>query len=286
MQMRLIRFGRQGREKPGVLLDGKRRDLSAYFQDWNSTFFAESGLEKLSAFLKTDEARRTPEVSEGDRWGSPVARPGKIVCVGLNFSDHAKESGMPVPTEPVLFLKGTNTVVGPFDDILIPRNSNKTDWEVELGLIITREARYLDSVADAAACIAGYCISHDVSEREFQLERGGQWSKGKSCDTFNPLGPWLITSDELPDVSKLRMKLTVNGQLRQNGSTETMIFPPAQIVRYISQFMTLEPGDLVSTGTPPGVGLGMKPPRYLRHGDTVELEIQHLGKQRQSCRHV
>ena len=284
--MRLIRFGRQGREKPGVLLDGKRRDLSAHFQDWNSTFFAESGLEKLSAFLKTDEARRIPEVSEGDRWGSPVARPGKIVCVGLNFSDHAKESGMPVPTEPVLFLKATNTVVGPFDDILVPRNSNKTDWEVELGLIITREARYLDSVADAAACIAGYCISHDVSEREFQLERGGQWSKGKSCDTFNPLGPWLITSDELPDVSKLRMKLTVNGQLRQNGSTETMIFPPAQIVHYISQFMTLEPGDLVSTGTPPGVGLGMKPPRYLRHGDTVELEIQHLGKQRQSCRQV
>jgi 2,4-didehydro-3-deoxy-L-rhamnonate hydrolase len=284
--MRLIRFGRQGREKPGVLLDGKRRDLSAYFQDWNSTFFAESGLERLSALLKADEARSLPEVSEGDRWGSPVARPGKVVCVGLNFSDHAKESGMPVPTEPVLFLKATNTVVGPFDDILIPRNSNKTDWEVELGLIIACEARYLNSVGDAAPCIAGYCISHDVSEREFQLERGGQWSKGKSCETFNPLGPWLTTSDELTDVSKLRMKLTVNGQLRQNGSTETMIFSPAQIVHYISQFMTLEPGDLISTGTPPGVGLGMKPPRYLRHGDIVELEIQHLGKQRQSCAQV
>jgi 2,4-diketo-3-deoxy-L-fuconate hydrolase len=212
-------------------------------------------------------------VSEGDRWGSPVARPGKIVCGGLNFSDHAKESGMPVPTEPVLFLKATNTVVCPFDDILISRNSNKTDWEVELGLIITREARYLNSVGDAAACIAGYCISHDVSEREFQLERGGQWSKGKSCDTFNPLGPWLTTSDELADVSKLRMRLAVNGQLMQNGSTETMIF-------------TLEPGDLISTGTPPGVGLGMKPPRYLKRGDIVELEIQHLGKQRQSCRPV
>ena len=284
--MRLIRFGRQGREKPGVLLDGERKDLSAYFQDWHSTFFAESGLEKLSALLKTDEARRLPEVSEGDRWGSPVARPGKIVCVGLNFSDHAKESGMPVPTEPVLFLKATNTVVGPFDDILIPRNSNKTDWEVELGLIIAREARYLNSVGDAAACIAGYCISHDVSEREFQLQRGGQWSKGKSCDTFNPLGPWLTTSDELADVSKLRMRLTVNGQLMQNGSTETMIFSPAQLVHYISQFMTLEPGDLISTGTPPGVGLGMKPPRYLKRGDIVELEIQHLGKQRQSCRQV
>jgi len=276
--MRLIRFGRQGGEKPGVVLDGKRKDLSPYFQDWNSTFFAESGLEKLLAFLKTDEARRIPEVSEGDRWGSPVARPGKIVCVGLNFSDHAKESGMPVPTEPVLFLKATNSVVGPFDDILIPRNSNKTDWEVELGLIIAREARYLNSVGDAAPCIAGYCISHDVSEREFQLERGEQWSKGKSCDTFNPLGPWLTTSDELTDVSKLRMTLLVNGGLMQNGSTETMIFSPAQIVHYISQFMTLEPGDLISTGTPPGVGLGMKPPRYLRHGDIVELEIQHLGK--------
>ena len=276
--MRLIRFGRQGGEKPGVVLDGKRKDLSAYFRDWNSTFFAESGLEKLLAFLKTDETRRIPEVSEGDRWGSPVARPGKIVCVGLNFSDHAKESGMPVPTEPVLFLKATNTVVGPFDDILIPRNSNKTDWEVELGLIIAREARYLNSVGDAAPCIAGYCISHDVSEREFQLERGEQWSKGKSCDTFNPLGPWLTTSDELTDVSKLRMTLLVNGGLMQNGSTETMIFSPAQLVHYISQFMTLEPRDLISTGTPPGVGLGMKPPRYLRHGDIVELEIQHLGK--------
>jgi 2,4-diketo-3-deoxy-L-fuconate hydrolase len=284
--MRLIRFGRQGGEKPGVVLDGKRKDLSAYFRDWNSTFFAESGLEKLLAFLKTDETRRIPEVSEGDRWGSPVARPGKIVCAGLNFSDHAKESGMPVPTKPVLFLKATDTVVGPFDDILIPRNSNKTDWEVELGLIIAREARYLNSVGDAAPCIAGYCISHDVSEREFQLERGGQWSKGKSCDTFNPLGPWLTTSDELTDVSKLRMTLLVNGGLMQNGSTETMIFSPAQIVHYISQFMTLEPGDLISTGTPPGVGLGMKPPRYLRHGDIVELEIHHLGKQRQRCRQV
>lgn len=281
--MRLIRFGPQGREKPGVLLDGKRRDLSAHFQDWNSLFFAESGLQRLSALLKTDEAS-LPEVSEGDRWGSPVARPGKIVCVGLNFSDHAKESGMSVPTEPVLFLKATNTVVGPFDDILIPRNSNKTDWEVELGVIIARETRYLNSAGDATACIAGYCISHDVSEREFQLERGGQWSKGKSCDTFNPLGPWLTTSDELPDVSKLRMTLSVNGRLMQNGSTETMIFPPVQIVHYISQFMTLEPGDLISTGTPPGVGLGMKPPRYLKDGDLVELEIQYLGKQRQSCR--
>jgi 2,4-didehydro-3-deoxy-L-rhamnonate hydrolase len=282
--MRLIRFGPQGKEKPGVSLDGKRRDLSAYFQDWNPAFFAESGLERLSAFLKADEAKLLPEVNENDRWGAPVARPGKIVCVGLNYSDHAQEAGMPVPPEPVLFLKAANTVVGPFDDILIPRNSLKTDWEVELGLIIAREARYLNSDQDAAACIAGYCISHDVSEREFQLERGGQWSKGKSCDTFNPLGPWLTTKNELTDASKLRMTLRVNKQLMQNGSTETMIFPPAQLVHYISQFMTLEPGDLISTGTPPGVGLGMKPPRYLKHGDLVELEIEQLGRQRQTCR--
>jgi len=284
--MRLIRFGPQGKEKPGVLLAGKRRDLSAYFQDWNSMFFAESGLDKLAAVLNSDEAKCLPEVSASERWGSPVARPGKIVCVGLNFSDHAKEAGMPVPTEPVLFLKATNTVVGPFDDILIPRKSNKTDWEIELGLVISSEARYLDSATEAAASIAGYCISHDVSEREFQLEHGGQWSKGKSCDSFNPLGPWLTTRDELPDVSKLRMVLSVNGQTMQNGSTETMIFRPAHLVHYISQFMTLQPGDLVSTGTPPGVGLGMTPPRYLKHGDVVELEIEYLGKQRQGCKQV
>ena len=249
-------------------------------------FFAESGLDKLAAVLNSDEAKCLPEVSASERWGSPVARPGKIVCVGLNFSDHAKEAGMPVPTEPVLFLKATNTVVGPFDDILIPRKSNKTDWEIELGLVISSEARYLDSATEAAASIAGYCISHDVSEREFQLEHGGQWSKGKSCDSFNPLGPWLTTRDELPDVSKLRMVLSVNGQTMQNGSTETMIFRPAHLVHYISQFMTLQPGDLVSTGTPPGVGLGMTPPRYLKHGDVVELEIECLGKQRQGCKQV
>ncbi len=191
---------------------------------------------------------------------------------------------MPVPTEPVLFLKAANTVIGPFDDIFIPRNIMKTDWEVELRLIIAREAHYLNSVHDADACIALYCISHDVSEREFQRERGGQWSKGKSWDIFKPLGPWLTTSAELADAPKLRMTLRVNNQRMQNGSTDTMIFPPAQLVHYISQFMTLERGDLISTGTPPGVGLGMKPPRSLNHGDVVELEIEQLGKQRQTCR--
>ena len=190
---------------------------------------------------------------------------------------------MEIPREPILFLKATNTVVGPNDDLLIPRRGEKTDWEVELGVIIGKEARYLASLDQAADCVAGYCISHDVSEREFQLERGGQWSKGKSCDTFNPLGPSLSTPDEIRDVTKLGMKLWVNGELRQNGNTGTMIFGPAHLIHYVSQFMTLEPGDLISTGTPPGVGLGMKPPRYLKAGDIVELEIDSLGRQRQHC---
>ena len=217
------------------------------------------------------------------RWGAPIGRPRKIVCIGLNFHDHARESGMEIPKEPILFLKGTNTVVGPNDDLLIPRRSQKTDWEVELGVVIGKAARYLGSREEAAGCIAGYCISHDVSEREFQLERGGQWSKGKSCDTFNPLGPWLATPDDVPGVMNASMKLWVNGELRQNGSTGTMIFGPSQLIHYISQFMTLEPGDLISTGTPPGVGLGMKPPRYLKAGDVLELDIDGLGRQRQRC---
>jgi 2-keto-4-pentenoate hydratase/2-oxohepta-3-ene-1,7-dioic acid hydratase in catechol pathway len=281
--MRLIRFGERGSEKPGVLINGKRRDLSAEFRDWDYSFFASGGLESLRAVLRKRSPEVFPEVAESTRWSAPVARPRKIVCIGLNFHDHARESGMEIPKEPILFLKATNTVVGPNDDVLIPRRSQKTDWEVELGVVIGREARYLESLDAAAPCIAGYCISHDVSEREFQLERGGQWSKGKSCETFNPLGPWLATTDEVPDAMKLGMKLWVNGELRQNGNTGTMIFGPAHLIRYISQFMTLEPGDLISTGTPPGVGLGMKPPRYLKTGDVVELEIDELGKQRQVC---
>jgi 2-keto-4-pentenoate hydratase/2-oxohepta-3-ene-1,7-dioic acid hydratase in catechol pathway len=281
--MKLIRFGARGSEKPGVLFNERRRDLSADFRDWDSAFFAASGLESLRALLRKRSPESFPEVPESARWGAPVARPGKIVCIGLNFHDHARESGMEIPKEPILFLKATNTVVGPNDDLLIPRRSEKTDWEVELGLIIGKEARYLASLDNATNCIAGYCISHDVSEREFQLERGGQWSKGKSCDTFNPLGPWLSTSDDIPGVMKLAMRLRVNGELRQNGNTGTMIFGPAHLVHYISQFMTLEPGDLISTGTPPGVGLGMKPPRYLKAGDVVELEIDSLGRQRQCC---
>lgn len=264
--MKLIRFGERGREKPGVLIDGVRRDLSAEFRDWDSHFFGSGGIASLQSLLQRRSANEFPAVKASERWGAPIARPYKIICIGLNFHDHAKESGMEVPKEPIIFMKTTNTMIGPNDDLLIPRHSVKTDWEIELGVVIGREARYLDSVADAKECIAGYCISHDVSEREFQLERGGQWSKGKSCDTFNPLGPWLSTPDDVPAVMKAPMKLWVNGDLRQNGNTQTMIFGPAHLIRYISQFMTLEPGDLISTGTPPGVGLGMKPPHYLKGG--------------------
>jgi 2-keto-4-pentenoate hydratase/2-oxohepta-3-ene-1,7-dioic acid hydratase in catechol pathway len=282
--MRLIRFGPHGQEKPGILdREGKRRDLSAHFADWDAKFLRDAGLERLSSFLELTLAPALPEVSADARWASPVARPGKVICIGLNYSDHARESGMSIPKEPILFMKAANTVVGPFDDLLIPRGSTKTDWEVELGVILGKEARYLPGVQDAAQCIAGYCVSHDVSEREFQLERGGQWTKGKSCDAFNPLGPWLASLDEVKDPQALSLSLAVNGQRRQHGNTSTMIFKVFELVHYISQFMTLEPGDLISTGTPPGVGLGMKPPQFLKPGDIVELEIEGLGRQRQLC---
>ncbi len=281
--MRLIRFGPSGNEKPGVIDDtGTRRDLSAHFNDWDMAFFGSSNMPRLAEILKR-ETTAMPAVPETERWAAPIARPPKVICIGLNYSDHAAESGMPIPAEPIVFMKASNTVVGPFDDLRIPRGGDKTDWEVELGVVIGKEARYLASPADASAHIAGYCLTHDVSERAFQLERGGQWTKGKSCDTFNPLGPWLSTPDEVPNPDALKMKLWVNGELRQNGSTEKMIFNPAFLVHYLSQFMTLEPGDLISTGTPPGVGLGMKPPKFLQAGDVVELEIDRLGRQKQRC---
>lgn len=218
-----------------------------------------------------------------ERIGPPIPRPGKIVCIGLNYTDHAAETGAAVPTEPVVFLKAPNTVIGPYDQVLIPRGSSKTDWEIELGVVIGRTARYLSSDADAAECIDGYVISHDVSEREFQLERGGQWDKGKSCETFNPLGPWLVTPDEVGDPQDLGLRLWVNGQLRQDGHSKNMIFGVYEIVRYLSQFMVLEPGDLINTGTPAGVALGEPDPKpYLRQGDVVELEIDRLGRQRQT----
>lgn len=282
--MKLFRFGNLGNEKPGVLIDGKRKDLSAYFKDWNRDFFRKNGLEELNKILTSNIT--LPDVSESDRWGSCVDRPGKVICIGLNYSDHAKESGMAVPEEPIIFQKGSNTIVGPYDEVLIPRGSRKTDWEIELGIVIGKDARYLSSVEESVDHIAGYCVSNDVSEREFQLERGGQWTKGKSCDNFNPLGPFLVTVDEVSDVHNLTMKLSVNGQQRQNGNTKTMVFDCFFLVHYLSQFMTLEAGDVISTGTPPGVGMGMKPPVYLKEGDVIELSIEGLGSQKQVCRNA
>jgi 2,4-didehydro-3-deoxy-L-rhamnonate hydrolase len=281
--LKLIRFGPKNDERPGLLdPKGVRRDCSAFIPDYSAEHLATESFIGLRSIAES-RLDTLPIVSEDARWAAPVARPGKVICIGLNYSDHAKESNMPVPDQPVVFFKAPNTVVGPYDEVLIPRGSEKTDWEVELGVVIGAEARYLDSQADAAACIAGYCISNDVSERAFQLEHGGQWVKGKSCDTFNPLGPYLVTPDELADAQALDMTLDVNGQPMQRGNTRTMVFSVTKIIHYLSQYMTLEPGDLISTGTPPGVGLGMKPPRFLKAGDVIELTIDGLGKQRQVC---
>ncbi|TWO33244.1 fumarylacetoacetate hydrolase family protein [Seonamhaeicola sediminis] len=279
--MKLIRFGALEQEKPGVLIKGVRKDLSSEFKDWDKDFFNNEGLKKLDECLKNISIY--PNIDESERWGACVARPGKVICIGLNYSDHAEESGMAIPEEPIIFQKGSNTVVGPYDDIIIPRNSKKTDWEVELGVIIKKDTRYLNSIEEAKDCIAGYCTSHDVSERAFQLERGGQWTKGKSCDNFNPLGPYLVTPDEINNVHNLNMRLLVNGVQKQNGNTSFMIFGVYQIIHHLSQFMTLEAGDIINTGTPPGVGLGFNPPQYLKENDVVELEIEGLGSQKQVC---
>ncbi|WP_299433910.1 fumarylacetoacetate hydrolase family protein [uncultured Maribacter sp.] len=279
--MKLIRFGVLGQEKPGVLINGERKDLSSVFNDWDKDFFNTNGLKKLDECLKNMAVY--PNVDKSERWGACVARPGKVICIGLNYSDHAEESGMAIPKEPIIFQKGSNTVVGPYDDIIIPRNSEKTDWEVELGVIVGKDTKYLNSIEEAKGCIAGYCTSHDVSERAFQLERGGQWTKGKSCDNFNPLGPYLVTTDEINDVQNLNMKLTVNGVQKQKGNTGYMIFDVYRVIHHLSQFMTLEAGDIINTGTPPGVGLGFNPPQYLKENDIVELEIEGLGSQKQTC---
>lgn len=281
--MKLIRFGEFRNERPGVLTeDGRRLDLSSHFADWDSSFLGGDGLAALQSTLEA-ETESLQVIPEEARWGAPIARPGKVICIGLNYSDHAAETGAAIPLEPIVFMKASNTVVGPYDDLHIPRASEKTDWEVELGVVIGHEARYLDTVEQARHHIAGYVLSHDVSERAFQLERGGQWTKGKSCDTFNPLGPFLLTADALDNPMTLPMQLSVNGERRQTGNTSTMIFDVYFLVHYLSQFMTLEPGDLISTGTPPGVGLGMKPPQYLKAGDIVDLAISKLGSQRQQC---
>ncbi len=267
-------------ERPAVLLDGRVLDVSGWVDELDGAFLSGDGPARLAGRLVAEGAD-LPEVAAGTRIGPPVPRPGKVVCIGLNYSDHARESGQPVPAEPVVFMKDPATVVGPTDDVHIPRGSEKTDWEVELGVVIGRPARYLDSVEEAAAVVAGYCVSHDVSERHFQLERGGQWDKGKSCETFNPLGPWLVTPDEIADPQTLRLWLDVNGERRQTGSTADMVFGVLEIVRYLSRFMVLEPGDLVNTGTPAGVGLGLRPPTYLAAGDVVTLGVDGLGEQRQ-----
>ncbi len=276
--MKLLRYGSKGSEKPGVEINGIRYDCSEHFKDWDRAFFQSGGLGRLNEIVREGSL---PKIENNIRLGSPIARPGMIMCVGLNYSDHAAESGMDVPKEPVLFMKATNTLSGPNDDVEIPKNSEKTDWEVELGIVLGRDITYLEDEDAAEDAIAGYCLVHDISERTFQIERGGQWVKGKSCPGFSPVGPYLVTRDEIDDVLNLNMKLSVNGALRQNGNTKTMVFNPGHIVWYISQYMTLEAGDLISTGTPPGVGLGMKPPTYLKVGDKVELEIDGLGHQTQ-----
>jgi len=272
-----MRVGPLGHEQPAILDDeGRIRDLSKHVRDIGGEALSPDGLERISSL----DLRSLPELATG-RVGACVAGTGKFICIGLNFSDHAAEAGMAVPPEPVIFMKATSAIVGPNDDVRIPRGSEKTDWEVELGVVIGKTAKYVTE-AQALDHVAGYCVSHDVSERGFQIERSGQWTKGKSCDTFGPIGPWLVTKDEIPDPQNLGMWLKVNGETMQNGSSRTMVYGIAFLVSYLSQFMSLHPGDVISTGTPPGVGMGMKPPHYLKAGDIVELGIEGLGTQRQA----
>jgi 2-keto-4-pentenoate hydratase/2-oxohepta-3-ene-1,7-dioic acid hydratase in catechol pathway len=283
MSIYLARLGADGRERPFVVADGIASSIETLTTDIDGSFLEDGGIERVRAAVADGRLPVSgPVETLGERFGPPIARPGKVVCVGLNYRDHATETGAPIPAEPILFMKDPSTVIGPDDDVLVPRLSVKTDWEVELAVIIGRTARYLDDEAAARACIAGYAISNDVSEREFQLERGGQWDKGKSCETFNPLGPWFVPADEVADAQALGMRLWVNGTLRQNGTTANMIFSVAHIVHYISQFMVLRPGDVINTGTPAGVAQGQPEPKpFLRAGDVLELEIDGLGSQRQ-----
>lgn len=280
--MKLVRFGPRGRERPGLVsAAGRVKDVSAHVADYDHAFFASGGLERLAA-LAADPGV-LPDAPADARLGPPVARPRNVFAIGLNYTDHARETGAAIPSEPVLFMKATGAVCGPHDPILIPRGSGKTDWEVELALVVGRDARYLPSREAARAHVAGFCAANDVSERAFQKEHGGQWSKGKSSDHFLPLGPWLVTPDEVGDPQALGLTLEVNGVRRQTGSTAHMIFDTWHIVHYLSQFLTLEAGDVVLTGTPAGVGMGMQPPVYLRAGDVVTLAIDGLGSQRNVC---
>ncbi len=275
--MKLVRYGNPGKEKPGLIdVDGKLRDLSSVISDIGPDQLGDAALAKLRR-LKTVNL---PLVRGKPRMGSPVAGVGKFIAIGLNYADHAAEAGQPIPAEPVVFMKATSCIQGPNDPVMLPKGSLKSDWEVELGVVIGTRARYV-SQKDALNFVAGYCTINDLSEREFQFERGGTWDKGKGCDTFGPLGPWLVTRDDVPNPQKLGMWLDLNGQRTQTGNTKTMIFSVAKIVSYVSQFMTLLPGDVITTGTPPGVGLGMKPPLFLKKGDVMTLGIEGLGEQRQ-----
>jgi 2-keto-4-pentenoate hydratase/2-oxohepta-3-ene-1,7-dioic acid hydratase in catechol pathway len=275
--MLLIRHGQPGKEKTGIVRDGRYFDTSAFGEDYNEQFFGGDGLQRLEVFV---EKGGLQPLAAGERLGSPIARPSKIVCIGLNYIDHAKETNTVLPPEPVIFMKSTTALTGPNDDIIIPRDSKKTDWEVELALVIGKKASYVEE-KDALDHVAGYVLHNDVSEREFQIERSGTWDKGKGCDTFAPMGPWLATADEVGNVDSLRLWLTVNGKKMQDGNTANLLFKIPFLVAYTSRFMTLLPGDVISTGTPAGVGLGMTPNVYLKPGDVVELGIDHLGQARQ-----
>lgn len=278
--MKLIRFGESGKEKPGIIEGEKWYDVSSFVKDYNEDFFANDGINQLKKIVAEN---KLPVVDSNQRLGCPVYKPSKVICIGLNYAKHAKETGAQVPKEPIIFFKATTSVSGPNDDIVIPRNSVKTDWEVELAVVIGKRVSYVDE-HEAMDYVAGYCLHNDVSEREFQIERGGQWVKGKSCDTFAPLGPWLATKDEITDENNLRLWLNVNGKKMQDSNTDDLIFKVPFLISYISQFMTLLPGDIISTGTPAGVGLGLNPQVYLKAGDVVELGIDGLGTQTQKVK--
>jgi len=279
--MKLIRFGELNKERPGVSINDTLYDVSGFVHDYDELFFANGGLPHL-AWMVEQHKTMLPKVAPGSRMGCPIARPSKIVCIGLNYADHASETGAAIPPEPIIFMKSTTSITGPYDPIVIPKNSTKTDWEVELAVVISKKASYVEE-AEAMDYVAGYLVHNDVSERAFQLEMGGTWDKGKGCDTFAPLGPWLVTNDEIADINALRLWLKVNGKTMQDGNTANFIFRIPFLISYVSRFMTLLPGDVISTGTPKGVGLGFNPPVYLNPGDVVELGIDGLGSSKQTC---
>jgi 2,4-didehydro-3-deoxy-L-rhamnonate hydrolase len=279
--MKLIRFGEVANEKPGVILDNEYYDVSSFGEDYNEQFFGNDGLDRLQKFVESNR-ETLPKIENGVRLGSPIARPSKIICIGLNYADHAKETGAQIPTEPIIFFKSTTAIIGPNDNVIIPRNSMKSDWEVELAVVIGKKASYVEE-SEAMNYVAGYCLHNDLSEREFQLERNGQWVKGKSCDTFAPLGPFLATKGEIKDVDNLDVWLKLNDRQVQKSNTSNLIFKIPFLVSYLSQFMTLLPGDVISTGTPAGVGLGMNPQLYLKPGDVMELGIEGLGTSKQKA---